>query len=99
MNKAIAKTAALVGALGAVLALGACSVEKTQDGEMPEVDVEAKSGQLPEFEVETADVNVGTKEKSVTVPDVDVNVGTKEESITVPDVSVDMPDEKKAEDQ
>lgn len=99
MNKAIVKTAALVGALGAVLVLGACSVEKTQEGNLPEVDVETTPGQLPEYEVETADVNVGTRESTVSVPDVDVDVTTKEETVTVPDVSVDMPDEQNADNQ
>ncbi|MDT0575262.1 hypothetical protein RM533_03585 [Croceicoccus sp. F390] len=55
-------------AVGGVLALGlsACDVEKTQDGELPEVDVEA--GQLPEYNVDTADVDVTTEERVVEVP-------------------------------
>ena len=69
MNKRI------FGALFApVLAFGlaACSVEKTQDGEMPDVDVEA--GQLPEYDVDAADVDVGLDTTTVVVPDVDVKM-------------------------
>lgn len=53
-----------------VLPMAACTVEKTQDGEMPEV--EATGGQLPEYDVDAADVEVGTEEKEITVPDIDV---------------------------
>ena len=62
--------------LGAVLtplvALGiaACSVDKTEEGEMPEVEVEG--GNLPEYDVDAADVKVGTDTQTVTVPDVDI---------------------------
>lgn len=96
MKIANMKSAALVLALGAVLSLGACSVEKTEDGDLPKVDadvnVDAKAGKLPEFNVETADVDVTTKQAEVAVPDVDVNTETK--TVPVPDVDVKMPDEK-----
>jgi hypothetical protein len=61
----------VIGALG-ILALGtsACDVEKTQDGEMPDVEVEG--GQLPEYDVDTPDVEVKTEEKTIEVPTVEV---------------------------
>lgn len=99
MNKAILKTAALAVALGSVLSLSACNVEKTQEGELPEVDVSAESGQLPEYEVETADVDVTTKQATVEVPDVDVDVSTKETTVPVPDVDVKMPEENDAAEE
>ena len=68
MKRIIASTLAATFALG----LAACDVDQTQEGEMPDVDVEG--GQLPEYDVETADVDVGTKETTVTVPDVDVTM-------------------------
>ena len=37
----------------AVLTVAACQVEKTQEGELPEVKVEG--GQLPKYEVKTTD--------------------------------------------
>lgn len=52
------------------LAFAACDVEQTQEGEMPDVDVE--EGQMPEFDVEGPDVDVG--EDTVVVPTVDVDV-------------------------
>lgn len=68
MKRIIASTLAATFALG----LAACDVDQTQEGEMPDVNVEG--GQLPEFDVETADVDVGTKETTVEVPDVDVTM-------------------------
>ena len=68
-------TAALLLALGAsAIALGGCQAEQTQEGELPDVDVTAEGGQLPEYDVETADVDVGTREETVTVPDIDVTM-------------------------
>lgn len=37
-------------------------------------DVEVSGGNMPEFDVETADVDVGTKETTVEVPTVDVDM-------------------------
>lgn len=64
----------IVTALIAPFALGlaACDVDQTQEGEMPEVSVEG--GQMPEFDVETADVDVGTEKKTIEVPTVDVKM-------------------------
>ncbi|NZA27114.1 hypothetical protein H0E84_12060 [Luteimonas sp. SJ-92] len=92
MKPALIKSAALVAAIGAALSLGACQVEQTEEGKMPEVEVDAKAGQLPEYDVETADVEVGTRTETITVPDVDVH--TEEREVEVPDVDVTMPDEK-----
>lgn len=54
------------------ISLAACDVDQTREGEMPEVDVQG--GQMPAYDVETADVDVGTEERTVTVPDVDVTM-------------------------
>ena len=62
----------LVGA--GCLALVACDVDQTKEGEMPDVDVNASGGQLPEFNVEGPSVNVGTENKTVEVPTVDVDI-------------------------
>ena len=50
--------------------LAACDVDQTREGEMPDVEVEG--GQLPEYEVETPDIDVRTDTQRVIVPDVDV---------------------------
>lgn len=59
--------------LAPVLAFGlaACAVEQTEEGEVPDVDVEG--GALPEYDVDAADVDVNMDTATVTVPDVDVN--------------------------
>lgn len=66
------RTVLAVVVIAAVVALAwwAFDVNVTDTGEMPRVDVEG--GRAPEVAVETPDVDVGTQEKTVTVPDVDV---------------------------
>jgi hypothetical protein len=54
------------------ISLAACDVDQTKEAELPEVEV--KGGQAPDFDVETADVDVGTEKKSIEVPDVDVKM-------------------------
>jgi hypothetical protein len=74
----------------ALVAIGAfyfVDIDQTQEGRAPDVDVSVEDpGQLPEYDVETGDIDVNTQEKTVTVPDVDVT--TEEKTITVPDVDV-----------
>jgi len=61
------------------LALAGCDVDQTKEGEMPDVDVNASGGQLPEYNVTGPDVNVGTENKTVQVPTVDVDVPEENE--------------------
>lgn len=63
---------AVLAACGGITALllAACEVEQTEEAEMPEIDVEG--GNLPEYEVETPDVDVRTEERTVEVPVLDV---------------------------
>lgn len=58
------------------LALAGCDVDQTKNGAVPDVDVDvnATGGQLPEYNVTTPDVDVGTENKTVQVPTVDVDV-------------------------
>lgn len=72
-----------------LLPLAACTAEKEQEGEMPDVNVEG--GQLPEYDVDAADVEVDTETTQVTVPEVDVSRDTAE--VSVPDVDVDAPED------
>ncbi len=71
----MAPAALMIAALG----LAACDVEQTEEGSLPEVDIEAEAGSMPEYDVDTADVDVGTEEKTVTVPDVDVTMPDEQE--------------------
>jgi len=60
-------------ALGAaVFLLGACEVQKVDEGETPDVEVE--EGQLPEYEVETPDVDVKSDTDTVVVETPSVEV-------------------------
>ena len=68
----------LVGA-SFCFAIAACDVDQTKEGDMPEVDVNASGGQLPEFNVQGPDVNVGTENKTVQVPTVDVDIPAENE--------------------
>jgi hypothetical protein len=71
MNRIIATTFAATAALG----LAACDVEQTEEGEMPEVEgmPTVEGGDMPEYDVEGPDVDVGTEEQTVEVPTVDVD--------------------------
>ena len=72
MSNPIRKFAVISLALGAALALSACDVDQTEEGDMPDVTVE--EGDLPAYDVEPADVSVDTEEVTVDVPDVDVDM-------------------------
>lgn len=73
--------------------LVSCDVDQTKETKLPEVDVEieTEAGQLPAFDVDWAEVNVGTTTKTVTVPKVVVVM--EEVEVEVPYVDVDMPDD------
>ncbi|MCX9148348.1 hypothetical protein [Erythrobacter sp. WG] len=62
----------LVTALLAPLAIGlaACDVDQTKEAELPEVEV--KGGQMPEYDVQPAEVDVTTKKTTIEVPDVNI---------------------------
>ena len=67
-----------------------CRVRQTQEGEMPDVEVETKGGQMPKYDVDAPDVDVNTEETEVSVP-TDVDVKTEKRTVKVPDVDVKPP--------
>ena len=82
-----------------VLTLGACDVDQTQEGRLPDVDVDVEEGQLPKYEVNKTqegrlpDVDVDVESGQLPKYDIDtpdVDIGTKEVTVKVPDVDVDM---------
>lgn len=77
--------------LGVTLPLVGCDMDVEDEGRLPDVDVDATPGELPEVDVEGPDIDVDSERKQVEVPDVDI--GTETETITVPDVDVDIPEE------
>ncbi len=76
--------AVIVVVVIAAFAFGLIDINQTKKTQLPDVAIEG--GQAPAFDVDTADVDVGTKQESIKVPDVDVK--TKDETIEVPTVSV-----------
>lgn len=91
MNKA-SITAMIVAS--SAIALSGCEVDKTADGELPDVDIDVDGGKLPEYDIRGPEVSVGTEEKTIEVPDVDVDVDMEEKKVTVPDVDIDLPENK-----
>ena len=89
MSNLIEKTAILAVVLTSAFALTACNVEKTEEGELPDVSVEG--GALPAYDVETPEVDVDTKTIPVTVPDIDVEMPDEPdtEATDEPDSSAD----------
>lgn len=77
-----------------LLTVSACDVNKTQSGDLPDVDVDvsADAGELPEYEVNWADIDVGTTTETVSVPK--VVIVTEEEEVEVPFIDINMPGDK-----
>jgi hypothetical protein len=89
MNRNL-KLQSLFVLLLSVLVVGSgCRVTQEEAGEAPDVDVQVDPGELPEYDVEGPEVEVGTEEAEVTVPEVEVT--TEEKEVTVPDVDVTLP--------
>jgi len=68
-----------------------CNVDQTEKTELPDVDVNVEDGNLPEYDVDWADVDMGTKTKTVKVPKVVVVM--EEEEVEVPYLDVNMAEE------
>jgi hypothetical protein len=69
--------------------LTACQIEKEESGSLPDVDVDVEPGNLPQYDIEGPDVNVGVTEQTVTVPK--LIVVQEEETVQVPYIDVDVP--------
>jgi hypothetical protein len=86
LSRAISSAAAVVlmgsGTTG-------CTAEKTVPGEMPKVDVNLDPGQWPEYRVKWVDVDVGTRERTITIPVVQVTKETRE--VQVPYIDINPP--------
>lgn len=67
--------------------LTSCRIEQERTGRLPEVQIEP--GRLPKYDIQGPDVNVGVKERTVTVPK--VVVVQEEQTIEVPYIDVNVP--------
>lgn len=80
-------------------ALTACQVDQQQPGQLPDVDVdvEGDAGRWPEYDVAWADVDVGTEQRTITVPVVSVSQETRE--VSVPFIDINPPGSRDREEQ
>lgn len=82
MQKHLLRSLACVALLA-----GGCTAEQTQEGRAPDVDIDVDPGRWPDYDVQWADVDVGTSERTVTVPVVRVEQETREVSVPYIDVN------------
>ncbi|MCY7369817.1 MAG: hypothetical protein LH479_02830 [Polaromonas sp.] len=83
----IKSTLVAASVIAGVLALSACDVKKTQEGNvtLPKVEKTQEGNvTLPKYDVTAPDVKMGTTEKTVTVP----TIKTEEKKVEVPKVTV-----------
>ena len=59
---------ALLIAPALALGVAACDVDQTEEGELPDIDVEG--GNLPEYDVDVPDVDINRD--TITIPSVDI---------------------------
>ena len=83
-RKILALLLVVVVVVIALFASGFWEVRQTKEGELPDVNVTAEGGQLPEFDAESKEVVVGTTETNIEVPKVE----TETEKVEVPVVGV-----------
>jgi len=81
----------------ALALISSCNIKKEKEGELPDldVDVSADAGELPEYDVNWADIDVGTTTKTIKVPK--PMIVMEEEEVEVPVIDFDMPGEDKEE--
>lgn len=68
-------------------AAGLFAVATEGDVDLPQVSVE--SGNLPDVDVDAANVDLTTDRETIQVPNVDVDVGTTNQTITTPEIEVE----------
>lgn len=79
------KLGAILGIVVVALAIAfgvyMIDIDQTQEAKLPDVDVSVEGGQAPEFDAEVGDIDVGTEEVTVTVPDVDIQAPGEDEEV------------------
>lgn len=76
MNRPMKKMTPLLAAIALGSAAIACDIDRTEDGRLPSIDVDVDAGEMPTYDVDVADVDVGTTEDTVIIrrPTVDVRL-------------------------
>lgn len=81
-----------------------CDIDQTREGDLPDVDVRADAGNLPEYEVvqtekgRMPDVDVDVEGGQLPKYDIDgpnVTIGEKRVDVEVPDIDVDVDTERR----
>jgi hypothetical protein len=72
-------------------------VDQTQEARAPDVDVEVDAGRWPQYKVNWADIDVGTSERTITVPVVRIEKETRK--ITVPFIDINLPGARERDEQ
>lgn len=67
----------IVALVVAAFAFGLIDIDQTKGAKLPEISVTTEGGQAPTFDVDTAKVNVGEKEETITVPTLNVEKADK----------------------
>ncbi|QUJ77502.1 hypothetical protein KDD17_05795 [Sulfitobacter albidus] len=88
------KTSATIAGIAAVALIAAAGFymvefEQTEEGALPDVNISAEGGNLPEYDAEVGDVDLTSEEVTVETPDVDVTM--EESTVTVPGIDVTPP--------
>lgn len=65
---------ALLAGAALTLALYGCDVDQTKEGKMPDIDMDVTEGQLPEYDVDTPDIDVEMEKEVIEVPDIDIDM-------------------------
>ena len=78
-----------VAACCAAFGSAGCTAEQTEPGEAPDINVDVDPGQWPEYKVNWADVDVGTREQTVTTPVIRIEEETRQ--VTVPYIDINPP--------
>lgn len=81
----------------AVPLVGGCQVEREQPAEAPDIDVDVDPGQWPDYDVNWADVDVGTQERTVEVPV--VRVVEEKRQVSVPYIDINPPNARDREER
>ena len=72
-----------------LLVLAGCQTEQTREARAPDVDVDVDPGQWPRYNIKWADVDVGTREQTVTVPV--VRVEKEQRQVSLPYIDINPP--------
>jgi hypothetical protein len=81
----------------AAASAAACDVTQTEPARAPDIDIDAEPGRWPEYDVDWANVDIGTTQRTITVPVVRVVQETRE--ISIPYIDINPPGARDREER